>query len=139
MTYKYSICHPDKENIEYQNNPISGKKVLEIARNYPWIEKLKFSDSLKREDVHYSPSLDFLCIENGKSFCLTAGYGKNKNIDFSLWYSRPKKVKILFGFLGEKEKMVVDDIWSIDFDKSLKYLEHFVNGNHSLIEELYKK
>ncbi|MCK0177891.1 hypothetical protein MWU50_01155 [Flavobacteriaceae bacterium S0862] len=39
----------------------------------------------------------------------------------------------------EKEKMVVDDIWSISFDKSIKYLERFVNGNNSLIEKLYKK
>jgi hypothetical protein len=34
MTYKYSICHPEKENIEYQNSPISENEVLEIAKNY---------------------------------------------------------------------------------------------------------
>lgn len=139
MTFKYSICHPEKENIEYRNTSISGNEVFEITRNYPWIEKLKLSDSLNQEDVHYNPSLDFTCIENGKSFCLTANYDKNNNLEFSLWYNRPKKVKILFGLLGEKEKMVLDDIWSISFDKSLKYLEYFVNGNNSLIEQLYKK
>ena len=139
MTFKYSICHPEKENIEYRNNPISGNEVIEIAENYPWIEKLKFSDSLNPENIHYSPSLDFNCIQNGKSFCLTANYDKNENLEFSLWYNRPKKVKILFGLLGEKEKMVVDDIWGFSLEKSLKYLEHFVNGNHSLIEELFKK
>ena len=26
MTYKYSICHPEKENIEYRNKPISGNE-----------------------------------------------------------------------------------------------------------------
>ncbi len=139
MTFKYSICHPEKENIEYRNTSISGNEVLEIAKNYPWIEKLNLSDSLNQEDIHYSPSLDFTCIKNGKSFCLTANYDKNNNLEFSLWYNRPKKVKFLFGLLGEKEKMVVDDIWSISFDKSLKYLEHFVNGNYLLIEEIYKK
>ncbi|WP_047547890.1 hypothetical protein [Psychroserpens sp. Hel_I_66] len=139
MTYKYSICHPQKENIEYLNNSISANEVLEIAKNYPWIEKLKFLDSLKQEDIHYNPSLDFTCIKNGKSFCLTANYDNNKNLEFSLWYKRSKRVKVLFGLFGEKEKMVVDDIWSISFEKSLKYLEHFVNGNYSLIEKLYKK
>jgi hypothetical protein len=137
MTFKYSICHPDKEEIEYQDNSISGNKVLEIAKNYPWIEKLKFSDSLNQKNVYYSPSLDFTCIENRKSFCLTANFDKIENLEFSLWYNRPKKVKVLFGLLGEKKKMVVDDIWSINLDKSLKYLEYFVNGNYSLIEELY--
>ncbi|WP_191860496.1 hypothetical protein [Hanstruepera ponticola] len=139
MTYKYSICHPEKENIEYLNKPISGNEVRKIAENYPWIEKLKFSDSLKPESIHYSPSLDFTCIENGKSFCLTANYDKNQNLEFSLWYNRPKKVKVLFGLLGEKEKMVVDDVWGFSLEKSLTYLEHFVNGNHSMIERLYKK
>jgi hypothetical protein len=139
MTFKYSICHPDKENIKYKNSPISENDVLEIAKNYPWIEKLKISNSLKREDIYYSPSLDFVCLENGKSFCLTAGYDKNGYLEFSLWYLRPKKVKVLFGLFGEKEKMVVNDFWSLYFNKSLKYLEYFVSGNHSLIEELYKK
>ncbi len=139
MTFKYSICHPEKEDIEYKNSPISEKEVLEITKNYPWLEKLKFSDTLKQKNVHYNPSLDFTNIENGKSFCLTAGYDKNGKLEFSLWYNRPKKVKVIFGLLGEKEKMVVDDFWSLNFDKSLKYLEYFVNGNYSSIEKLYKK
>ena len=137
MNFKYSICHPDKEEIEYLNTPISGKEVLEIAKNYPWLEKLKFSDSLKPEDVYYSPSIDFNCIETGISFCLTADYGENESVVFSLWFNRPKKVKILFGLLGEKEQMVVDDTWAVDFDTSIKYLKHFVQGNYDFIEELY--
>lgn len=136
MTFKYSICHPEKENNEYKDNPISENEVMEIAKNYPWIEKLKFCDSLNPEDIYYSPSLDFTCIENGKSFCLTADYDNDEKLVFYLWDNRPKKVKVLFGLLGEKEKIIVDDIWSINFDKSLKYLEHFVNSNYSLIEEL---
>ena len=68
---------------------------------------------------------------------MTADYDKNKNLNFSLWYNRPKKVKILFGLLGEKEKMVVDDVWEIDFNKSIEYLECFVNGNYSIIENLF--
>jgi hypothetical protein len=137
MTYKYSICHPEKENIEYLNSPISENEVLEMAKNYPWIEKLKFSDSLNPENIHYNPSIDFICIENGKSFCLTANFDDNKNLEFSLWYHRPKTVKVLFGLFGEKEKMVVDDVWSINLEKSLKYLEHFVNGNYTLVEKLF--
>ncbi|GAB5564123.1 MAG: hypothetical protein Wins2KO_11860 [Winogradskyella sp.] len=139
MTYKYSICHPEKENIEYRNIPISSNDVMEIAQNYPWTEKLKFSDTLKPENIYYSPSLDFTCIENGKSFCLTADYDKSQNLEFSLWYNRPIKVKVLFGLLGEKEKMVVDDIWGFSLEQSLNYLEHFLNGNYSTIEKLFKK
>ena len=52
MTYTYSICHPEKENIEYRNTPISGNEVLEIAKSYPWIEKLRFSDSLDPHAIY---------------------------------------------------------------------------------------
>ncbi|WP_186987790.1 hypothetical protein [Constantimarinum furrinae] len=137
MTYNYSICHPDKETIEYKTLPISDREVLEIAENYPWIEKMELYDSLNASETFYNPSLDFKCINNGRRFCLTAQYDDNKNLTFSLWYSRPKKVKIFFGLLGEKEKMRVDDVWSIDKNDSLKFLEYFVNGNYPAIESLY--
>ena len=139
MTFKHSICHPEKENIEYRDNPISGIEVLKIARNYPWIEKLKLLDTLDQGNVCYNPSLDFTCFENGKSFCLTANTNENQLLKFSLWYNRPKKEKTLFCLISKKEKMVVDEIWSINFDKSLKYLEHFVMGNYTIIEGLYIK
>lgn len=61
-TYTYSICHPDKKEIEYKKEKLSPKNVLEIAKNYPWMEQLKFSDSLDQELVYYNPSLDFTCI-----------------------------------------------------------------------------
>lgn len=111
MTFKYSICHPEKEEIEFKNNPISDNEVLDIAKKYPWVEKLKFADGLNQEKVYYSPSLDFTNIKNGKSLCLTANFDKNGNLEFSLWYLRPKIVKVLFGLFGEKEKMVVDEFW----------------------------
>ncbi len=137
MTFKYSICYPDKADIEYRNDPMSGEEVLEIAKTYPWIEQLNLLNSLNEERIHYNPSLDFTCIENGKSFSLTANYSDNKKLEFSLWYNRPKRLKVLFGLLGEKEKMTVDDVWSIPFEKSLEHLDHFVNGNYASVEKLY--
>ncbi|MCD1115309.1 hypothetical protein [Chryseobacterium turcicum] len=138
-TYTYSICHPDKKEIEYKKEILSSKNVLEIAQNYQWMELLEFSDSLGKESVYYNPSLDFTCVQDGKSFGLTSEYNKDKKLEFSLWYNRPKNVKILFGLLGSKDRMVLDDIWSIDFQTALQYLECFVNGNHEKIENLFLK
>jgi len=103
MTFTYSICYPNKRDIEYRNNPITGNKVVEIAKTYPWEDQLQLLYSLKDEQIHYSPSLDFKCLDNEKSFCLTVQHDKNKKLEFSLWYNRPKKVKALFGLLGEKK------------------------------------
>ncbi|MEE9409003.1 MAG: hypothetical protein V3V28_13115 [Polaribacter sp.] len=132
MSFKYSICYPDRENIDYKNTPITKEEVLDIAKNYPWEEQLK----VKGEN--YNPSLDFINIENKKSFCLTANFDNNHNIEFSLWFNRPKKVKIFFGLFGEKEKMIVDDVWSIQLEDSIKFLEFFVNENYKDLERLYK-
>ncbi|KIA97236.1 hypothetical protein OA93_14975 [Flavobacterium sp. KMS] len=139
MLFKYSICHPDKKDIEYRNNAISGNDVLKIAEDYPWIQQLNLSESINQNEVYYSPSLDFNCIKNGQSFCLTAIYDEQKKLAFSIWYNRPKKVKVLFGLFGESEKMIVDDYWSLNFDDALKFLQYFVEGKHQEIEKLYKK
>lgn len=139
QTYTYSICHPNKKEIEYKKEILSAKNVLEIAKNYRWIEQLEFSDSLSKESNYYNPSLDFTCIQDGKSFCLTADYNEEKELEFSLWYNRPKNVKILFGLLGRKEKMVLDDVWAINFQTALQYLQYFVEKNYERIEELFMK
>lgn len=137
QTYTYSICHPNKKEIEYKKEILSAKNVLEIAKNYRWIEQLEFSDGLSKESNYYNPSLDFTCIQDGKSFCLTADYNEEKELELSLWYNRPKNVKILFGLLGRKEKMVLDDVWSINFQTALQYLQYFVEKNYERIEELF--
>ncbi|MDF2551925.1 MAG: hypothetical protein K0R77_1200 [Chryseobacterium sp.] len=139
MTYKYSICFPNKEKIEYKDEVISANDVLIIARNHPWREHLVFTENSDISSIYYNPSLDFTCIENGKSFGLTADFNKNKEVEFSLWYKRPKKIKILFGLLGEIEKKIVDNKWEFDLESSLNYLRYFVSGNYLILEELFKK
>lgn len=65
MSFKFNICHPDKEEIEYRDNPILATEVMNIAKNYPWIEKLKFSSWSFRVGLQF---LDHLNV--GRSlFC----------------------------------------------------------------------
>ena len=139
MTFKYSICRPDKKDIEYKNIVISENEVMSIAESYPWIKQLDLLGSLNQNEIYYNPSLDFKCIEKERSFALTAMYDDRKELAFSIWYNRPKKVKVFFGLFGETEKMVVDDYWSVNFDEALKFLKYFVEGNYTPIEELYQK
>lgn len=138
MTFKYSISYPDQKDIEYRNNLILENDVLAIAENHPWILQLDISESTDQNEVYYSPSLDFKCIETGHSFCMTAMYNDQKKLSFSIWYNRPKKVKVLFGLFGESEKMVVDDYWSLDYKDALKFLQYFVKGDYQKVEELYR-
>jgi hypothetical protein len=137
MRFKYSICYPNKEDIEYHDKPISGDEALEIAKNYPWEQQLNLFYSLDEDKICFNPSLDFGCLENGLSFCLTAEFDKTKELQFSLWYNRPKKVKTFFGLFGESEKMIVDDVRSYNLQDSLSYLKSFVEGEYQQVEKLF--
>ena len=137
MAFKYSICYPLKPNIEYPSGLIDEETVLEIAKNHPWRAELASMQGKEDEDIYYSPSLDFTEIKTQRSFCLTA-QDENGSLKFSLWYRRPKNVKIFFGLLGERKKMVLDTVWSYSFEESLRYLQHFTTGNYQILEYLYK-
>lgn len=137
MSYTYSICHPDKAKIEYRTTIISSDEVLNIAKNYPWQDQLHLLEKLHEKDVCFNPSLDFTSTKDGKSFGLTANYSDSKELEFSLWYNRPKRVKVLFGLLGTKEKMNVDDVWHIDFETAQRYLKHFLDGEFEIVERLF--
>ena len=146
MKFRYSIIYPDKMFIERKNSPITGDEVLNIAKNYPWIEQFELSDKL---NSNY-PSLDFICIDSDRrydpeiysgeerSFRLQASWYENKKLEFTLYFGLPYRVKVLFGILGETEKYAVESIMGFSFEESLKYLEIFVNGNYKMIEEIYK-
>lgn len=137
MSYKYSICYPDKKDIQYFDTPISSKEVISIAENFNWVEELTKYRNLAEEQLFYNPSIDFQNITEGISFCLTAEFTTTNQLEFSIWFCRPKKVKKLFGLLGTTEKNVVDDAWHFTFDQAMKYLQHFLNKNYQPIQELF--
>ncbi len=137
MNYKYSICYPDKENIEYPNKVLTESQVLEMAKNYPWKEQLELLNSLPDEKVCYSPSLDFTNTKTEHSFCLTAD-NTNGELNFSLWYNRPVKIKPLFGLLGEKTVMKVIDKWSFHPEEAYKHLKTFLDKNYHEIERIMR-
>ena len=90
MNYKYSICHPDKYDIEYPDKVLTKDEVVEMVKNYKWLEILKSMDTIPDDTIYYSPSLDFECIGETKNFCFTATL-ENDQLKFSLWYNREIK------------------------------------------------
>lgn len=137
MKFKYTICHPDRKEIEFPSEILDSNEVLKFAKNYPWEEQMTLSIELPEKQVYFSPSVEFTNIETSHGFTLTAEID-NGQVKFALWYNRPKKVNILFGLLGNRERMEVDDVWPYNLDDAIHYLEHFVNGNYQIIEELYQ-
>lgn len=132
MKYKYSICHPDKEEIEYSTQILSASDVKKIAESYPWEQELMKLARLKPEEVCYNPSLDFTNLDNSYSFCLTVE-GMPTDYSFSVWYNRPKSIKPFFGLFGKRVKFkVIDKRFTIK--ESFELLNRFLNNDYQFIE-----
>lgn len=137
MEYKYSICHPNKYEIEYPEQILSSEQVREKAITYPWKSELQKMKMMKSSEIHYNPSLDFNNLKDNYSFCLTVE-GEPEDYSFSVWYNRPILKKVLFGWLGEKEKFEVIDKWFTRED-SFKLLDQFLAKDYQFIEKEMNK
>ena len=133
MSYKFSICHPEKEEIEYPNTTLNSEQVKELATKYPWESELRKLKTMRFEEIHYNPSVDFTNQSNNRSFCLTVER-EPENFKFSVWYNRPKMKKVLFGLLGQKEKLEVIDK-SFTQEEAYKLLDVFLSGDYLAVEK----
>ena len=138
MNYNISICHPDKEEIEILQKKLNSKEASKFFDDYPWIEQLELINKMNQEDVQYSPSVRFTNTKNSISLEMTAE-SKDGKLFFSLWYERPVMTKILFGLLGEKEKMKLIDKWGFDHVSSKEQLEAFLKENYDEVEQIMNK
>ncbi len=136
MSYTYSICHPEQEEIEYVSDVLGKADVLKVVEGFPWNEKLTLLESLLEGDICYNPSLDFTCTEDKYSFCLTATRNKQKDLEFSLWFNRKVTYKPFFGLLGEKEKMQVIDKRRFSKEDAVEYLKIFLEKDYKELEAL---
>lgn len=136
MSYTYSICHPDREEIEYVKTVLTADEVLRTANNYNWESQLDLLESLLEADICYNPSLDFTCQEDAYSLCLTAARNSKRELEFSLWFNRKISYKPLFGLLGEKKKMQVIDKWGFQKKDAIEYLKIFLDKDYKELEAL---
>lgn len=135
MKYKISICHPEIEGIEVFPQLFNSKEAQVFFNSYPWKEQLKLLDNMDPKDVQYSPSVRFTNTTNNISLELTAEANDGKLL-FSIWFERPIMTKILFGLLGEKNRMKLIDKSGFDHISSKKYLTAFLGENYDEIEKV---
>lgn len=134
--YKYSICHPDRAEIEYPSSLLDKEQVFEMVRKYPWVHQMKVKNGMSEGEVYYNPSLDFTHKADNHSLTLTADMDHNNVLDFSLWYNRPVKMKIFFGLLGNIMKRKEIDKWSFSEKEALSCLEVFLNRDYDQVEQI---
>ena len=129
-SFKYTICHPDKEDIAYPTIILNQQQALEIALNYSWLEALNTMEAMDKAMICFNPSLEFINQATNSKFTLTATL-EDGNIMFSLWYMRKVEAGALLKIFGKKTTSKLSDKWGFSFNDGLKHLESFFNRKHS--------
>lgn len=138
MTYKYSICHPDKSAIEYPDKELNTKEVFEMVKSYPWVNILEAMEKISNDKIFYSPSLDFKNLKEERSLTIS-GMLENGKLEFSVWYHRPVKYRPLYGLLPERTKIKLTDLWGLSLEKSLEFFSAFLDKKYEKLDSLMAK
>ena len=78
----YSICYPDREEIEFIEQPIDQEALLSLFQNFDWEKELS------KPMEHYSPSLDFVGASD-KHRLILSGLGEGQLEAFMAMYIVP--------------------------------------------------
>ncbi|WP_223648630.1 hypothetical protein [Hymenobacter psoromatis] len=98
MNFRASFCNPFNPKI-IELGKIDQHKVMETFENIPWKEYLAKMKTTALNEIHYSPSLEVENMDNKNGLSLSI----ISNIEWYIFYKRPKLVKTFFG-LSEKVK-----------------------------------
>jgi hypothetical protein len=135
MNYTYSICHPEKPEIEYPKIELNNQEVIELIKNYSWYEILKKMEKIPEDELCFSPSVDIINKIDNRSLCITATMEKGKP-EFSLWYNRPVTFRPLFGLLSERTRIRVIEKWGFNLDNALEYYQIFLEKKYEKLEKI---
>lgn len=83
MNLIYSICYPDKGDIDYFTVPITEDEVLQLITDFDW------KTELEKTLVHYAPSIDFIRLGDKKRI-IVSGIGDGILESFQIMYIKPE-------------------------------------------------
>ena len=116
--YKYSICYPDKPEIEFHDEVLDRFQVVELMKSFNW------RDELGKKIEYYSPSLDFSKLDD-KHRIIFSGFGTDDLEGFRIMYLVPNDENI-------------EDIYDNDnYSKEKDYFEEFDIPNSYLLLNLF--
>ena len=133
MKFRASFCDPFKPDI-IEMGDIPEETIIDRFEKIPWSNLLKEMEGKTDDEIHFSPSLEIENKENSNGLSISA-VGDPYNIEFYIFYKRPKLVKILFGLStrmndnyttdikGQTKKDVLDCLKAL-LKNDLAYLEN---------------
>ena len=130
MSFKYSICYPDKPDIEFVESEIEANDIVELVKSFNWNEEGK------KQIEFYSISLDFVRIKD-KHRLIISCVVENEIEIFQVTYIIPNDTnsKIIFDEKNyfSAEEYSAENYFAGTLNLLQKYLEEDYPG---LIDEI---
>jgi len=105
MNFRASFCDPFKPKIIEIGN-IEIDKIMDIFNKIPWSKYLAEMKTVKESEIFYSPSLE---IEN-KDTKNGLSVSPVDDIEWYIFFKRPKLVKRFFGLSEKMDENYLTDI-----------------------------
>lgn len=132
MEFKYSICYPDKDEIDFFDLPIDKSEVLRLVKEFDW------DNELPKEILFYAPGLDFIKIIDRQRI-IFSGIGEGKLESFQVMYILPN-TKNHRNVFDESNYKNTDSFTSeVSIAKGYELLQHFVAGEYQELTNVLKK
>ena len=122
MKFVYTICYPDKEEIDVFEKIIDGEEVVKIFSSFD------FNTELKKPIEFYSPSLDFIRLSD-KSRLIFSGLGERKLKDFQVMYIIPSNTDFTNVFNEKNYLGSTDYTQIVSVSKALELLNCFIRSD----------
>ena len=136
MNFSASFWDPFKPYI-IQLGDIEQDKAIEKFEKIPWSEFLKRMIGKKEEEIHYSPTLE---IENKetKNILTISAVGTPGNIEYYIFYKRPKEVKYFFGLSKKIKPNYLTETSKQTLDDAISCLNAFIKSDLDFLEDKIK-
>lgn len=115
----------------------SPEGIIQIFQKFPWNKYLLELDHAKGKDIYCSPSLSFESKLNKNKFTASA-VGGSKDLEFYLFYKRPKKKSILFGLIQTMDENYMSDLMGQTKKDVMDCLNALAIGDSHFLEHKFK-
>ena len=132
MKFVYTICYPDKEEIDVFERIIDGQEVINIFSSFD------FNAELRKPREYFSPSIDFIRLSDKKRIVFS-GLGKRRLREFQVTYiipSNPDFTNVFNkkNYLGSTEHTKI-----VSVSKASEILQWFIGSEDVKIVEWGRK
>lgn len=134
--FLWSICYPDQE-APVEKGPIPGSDIANTFAAFPWMEQLQKLNSMKEEEIRFSPSMEFRNTGTGEGISISI-VGSAEESEFYFFYRRPKTIRTFLGLSRKKIENFVSDLTGLSKEDVLELLQAFVRNDRDSIEARMK-